>query len=105
MNKNPTPEKNKATIEILRNCARCKGDHGGLTFTEFTNPSNSMFTHWCMCPTSGEPILLTQSDRDTCEHITERLPICTSDSTGRYYVEDTNLFSNKFCPDCGKENV
>lgn len=43
-------------------CARCWGDgHSELLFNELTHPiedSNGNFTHWALCPTTNEPILM-----------------------------------------------
>lgn len=41
----------------LFNCARCGETHHGLIFAPFTRPGD-IYSHWCPCPTSGEPILL-----------------------------------------------
>lgn len=46
-------------------CARCDGDgHEHITFQPFTRPmvvDAWTFTHWAMCPTVNEPILLTST--------------------------------------------
>lgn len=46
-------------------CARCRADgHKQLEFHRFTRPvevagsGESPYTHWAICPTTGEPILL-----------------------------------------------
>ncbi len=49
-------------IEVLRECARCGGEHRNLAFLELKRPfmggnRSVLFTHWCLCPTTGEPIL------------------------------------------------
>lgn len=49
-----------------RGCARCDGDgHPGITFKRLTRPIELepgvkayTLTHWAMCPTTGEPILM-----------------------------------------------
>jgi hypothetical protein len=38
-------------------CARCGGNHPELTFKKLEN-SLVKLTHWSMCPTNNEPILL-----------------------------------------------
>lgn len=50
----------------LNGCARCgggsEGGHKGLVFQEFDEPveiEHTTLTHWAMCPTLNEPILLT----------------------------------------------
>lgn len=43
------------------NCARCKGAHEKLEFKKFRNPievETHVFTHWALCPTTEEPIVL-----------------------------------------------
>lgn len=49
-------------IDHLIGCARCDGDgHDDLTFQHLTYPieidHGTLMTHWCPCPTNGEPIL------------------------------------------------
>jgi len=43
-------------------CARCGGVHYDLEFKLLTFPmedsSGLVWTHWALCPTNGEPILL-----------------------------------------------
>ena len=52
------------TTEI-RNCARCGGDHDGVEFKEFTIPPDDIeYTHYGLCPSNGEPILLAIVDDD-----------------------------------------
>lgn len=51
----------------LNGCARCHGDgHAGLTFHELTRPliigNEQPLTHWALCPTNGEPILMRVED-------------------------------------------
>ena len=45
----------------VRACARCGLDHPELTFKPLTSPCGD-FTHWCPCPTNGEPILMSMDD-------------------------------------------
>jgi hypothetical protein len=47
----------------LNGCARCHGNgHQGLIFQPLTHPIEMdltrRLTHWALCPTNGEPILL-----------------------------------------------
>jgi hypothetical protein len=46
----------------LNGCARCRGEHPKLEFKPLTYPittlSDNSITHWALCPTNGEPILL-----------------------------------------------
>ena len=60
------------TIDLV-GCARCLGEgHEGLIFQPLTHPvefdlelMQENFTHWALCPTNGEPILMsvTKGDR------------------------------------------
>lgn len=44
----------------LHGCARCDGEgHDNITFVPFTQKVDEKYTHWAMCPTLNEPILLT----------------------------------------------
>jgi hypothetical protein len=48
-------------LQDVRCCSRCGGDHDSLKFARFIN-LQSIFdvevTHWAMCPTTCEPVLL-----------------------------------------------
>ncbi len=52
----------------IGNCARCGQDHKDLEFKPFKNPvedtDGTVWSHWALCPTNGEPVLLkvTQTD-------------------------------------------
>ena len=56
---------NELKVTINR-CARCGVSHEGLLFKPFKNPvldperleNITLFSHWALCPTSGEPIVL-----------------------------------------------
>jgi hypothetical protein len=52
-------------IEVaeLHNCARCGEIHHGLIFAPFARYS-PIYSHWCLCPTSGQPILMRQQETD-----------------------------------------
>lgn len=46
-------------IKSVTNCARCGKNHKELEAHEFTiPPTNTLFTHWIMCPELNEPILM-----------------------------------------------
>jgi hypothetical protein len=49
------------TIEVT-NCARCQKDHEKLEIKEFAN--HEKYTHFAMCPTNGQPILITIVEED-----------------------------------------
>jgi hypothetical protein len=52
-------------LASVRGCARCGGDHDNVVWKALTRPivDNDAvvgvitWTHWCPCPTNGEPIL------------------------------------------------
>lgn len=53
----------------IKGCARCRGEgHKALIFREFKYPagqdSGPPLTHWALCPTTGEPILMALSPDD-----------------------------------------
>lgn len=46
-------------LQDVRGCSRCGGDHDSLRFARFKNlPSFLFVSHWAMCPTTSEPVLL-----------------------------------------------
>lgn len=49
-------EDNKVALKIML-CSRCGGNHDRLIFQPFTRPNDS-WSHWCMCPTLSEPLML-----------------------------------------------
>lgn len=54
-------EKEPIIIQVS-NCARCGGEHV-ISFIPFNNPcyikgEEIVFTHWGICPTNFEPILM-----------------------------------------------
>ena len=55
-------------LASVSNCARCEGNHDDLPFTRFERPivdqgePGYTWTHWSICPTSGDPILLRRGD-------------------------------------------
>ena len=59
-------------VEVsINGCARCHGEgHVGLIFQPLTHPVEfpgvdiQALTHWCLCPTTREPILLRIEIRD-----------------------------------------
>jgi hypothetical protein len=48
-------------ITNVMGCSRCGGDHDALVFQRFANPIEvePELTHWALCPTTGEPLLMT----------------------------------------------
>jgi hypothetical protein len=50
----------------LMGCARCRGHgHSQLLFLKLGHPvvenDGTLLTHWALCPTTGEPILMAVS--------------------------------------------
>lgn len=53
---------NKVVLRLI-SCVRCNKTHTNLVFSAFTYPPNvgkttPVYTHFCLCPTNNEPILL-----------------------------------------------
>lgn len=51
-----------AVVRSVRNCARCGADHSRMTFTKLRTPGqppHPRWTHWAVCPATGEPIMMT----------------------------------------------
>ena len=51
---------NSLTTDIKK-CARCGGEHDRLILRPMANAD---WTHWAMCPTLGQPIMVNVSDTD-----------------------------------------
>ena len=49
-------------VEAVKDCARCGGEHERLIFTPFTRGRPDRYSHWCLCPASGEPILYREEN-------------------------------------------
>lgn len=47
----------------VNSCARCGLNHEKLVFEPFLNASGSE-THWCLCPESNQPIMLSYCSID-----------------------------------------
>lgn len=49
-------------MDDLDGCARCGLNHTGLVWVPFsrppTGPDGVVWTHWAICPVSGDPILM-----------------------------------------------
>jgi len=55
----------QAPMEVdISGCGRCQRNHNDLTFTALTHPHND-YTHWAMCPTVHQPILMKVTDDGT----------------------------------------
>ena len=54
----------------LSNCVRCKQEHNDLEFQQFTYPildPEGSWTHWALCPTNKEPLIIMITIEDTGE--------------------------------------
>jgi hypothetical protein len=49
--------KDELTTDVRR-CARCGGDHDGMTFIRMQNPIDPGYPFWSLCPKGYGPILL-----------------------------------------------
>lgn len=71
------PDRSAERTVDLHGCARCHGDgHTGLTFKPLTHPMEAepgveayTFTHWAMCPSNGEPILMRISEKPPFKYV------------------------------------
>lgn len=64
------PQKGESFVTSLGNCARCGEKHVELRFKPLTHPADE-WTHWALCPTNGEPIMLRISEPDTTQRESE----------------------------------
>jgi len=55
-----TPTRDQVGTTFIQDCARCDGHHDVDVFS-FEQPPND-FTHWAICPTLREPILIEEYD-------------------------------------------
>lgn len=53
------------------NCARCSQDHLDLEFKPFTQ-ANPTYSHWALCPTNGEPILMRMIEDDEAPPVSDK---------------------------------
>jgi len=50
----------RCTVVDIKKCARCGQDHDKMSFLKFTRPpQEGHYTHFCVCPQTLEPILMT----------------------------------------------
>ncbi len=45
-------------IQEVQQCSRCGGNHDALEMKEFSGEQNPHYTHFSICPTTNEPILV-----------------------------------------------
>ena len=58
-------------LKKIIHCARCGEDHINIEAKKFTQPvledapsEKALYTHWALCPTNGEPILVVEVTTD-----------------------------------------
>lgn len=74
----------------IESCARCGEDHHGLDFTRF-NRQMDEWTHWALCPTTGEPIELRICEPQPRSKKGEPI-ICVLDGREYYKTPGGNRF-------------
>ena len=67
-------------------CARCGGDgHPNMTFLPLTHPveinAETIFTHWALCPTNGEPILMLTFNKEPVAWMQALTPLAEASDT------------------------
>ena len=58
--KAPPDKKSKEITLDIPHCVRCGDTHQGIKFTLLVNAPDNV-THWALCPTRKQPILMKQS--------------------------------------------
>lgn len=86
----------------ISNCARCGETHVGLEFSKLTRPMvDAKHTHWAMCPTVNEPIMLriveddnTPNVESSCQHQIWSAWYSTGDQMGLISpAKDGNIYA------------
>jgi hypothetical protein len=61
-------------VRNIDNCSRCGGRHDELEAKKFDRPhaceeniQTRTWTHWAMCPTSGDPIMVRNTTEEEDE--------------------------------------
>ena len=90
-------------VPIVRNCARCGGDHSDVEFFEFLQPVRiriddlqQTLTHWAMCPRLTQPMLaiITEKAGVNIEHYHKHEEV----SDGESQEGDSEA---EVCDECG----
>ncbi len=56
----PPPRKEQPQELITcQKCPRCEAEHRQLAIKRLSKPTYDGFTHWGICPTTGDPVLFT----------------------------------------------
>ena len=97
----------------VRTCARCREDHGEVTFTKMRYPmrddeGNVTWTHWASCPTNGEPIMYVVTETPDApteepERAEEQKDACVA--CGSTNIVETDRFTRgtHTCRGCGAQ--
>lgn len=48
-----------AEVIHCQKCPRCEGEHRQLPVKRLSKPTYDGFTHWAVCPVTGDPILFS----------------------------------------------
>lgn len=53
------PQRGEQAQELItcQNCPRCEGDHRQFAIKKLSKPTYDGFTHWGVCPATGDPVL------------------------------------------------
>jgi hypothetical protein len=51
-------------IERITSCSRCGGEHENVEMTQFSGEKNPHYTHFSMCPTTNQPILVKVDEKE-----------------------------------------
>lgn len=53
------PPRSEQPQELItcQNCPRCEAEHRQLPIKKLSKPTYDGFTHWGVCPTTGDPVL------------------------------------------------
>ena len=80
-------QKHLTEIELgvnMPNCSRCDGSHDDVMFQPFTKPSDA-YTHWAMCPTTNEPIVMSLGRPSEASELEEPCPLCSAGGFNRIW--------------------
>jgi hypothetical protein len=57
----PPPQAGEPALELItcKNCPRCGAEHRELPIKKLSKPTYDEFTHWSVCPATGDPVLFS----------------------------------------------
>lgn len=55
------PQRSEQASELItcQKCPRCEAEHRQLAIKRLSKPTYDGFTHWGVCPTTGDPVLFS----------------------------------------------